>query len=427
MVALPSRSTAAVPTVSVPAWTRFLVTDRWACQDTALTPADRQRLDSRTVSNRVAIRQLHEGIEIETNSYVGVLPLDGFILHITPRISPRDLMRMIDYCFDVSSIHLMQDMGFVHASHSVPTDLLVSAFLREVQRLLSAGLLREYVERQDDLMTKRGRIRFQELARRPCRAVFSLPCRYEERSADVFLNRLLLTVVQRFATCASSPQLRRAAHRTEEQMSQLCNALTVGKDSFVTAISGLNRLSRRYEKALTLAALLYEGVSPDQDMPETRRFTAFLLNMNSLFEHFIGRLLEEFRPPGISLVYQESIPSLYRLGEREYRHPRPDFMLFDNRGRCTRVVDAKYKFLDEREVDSGDLYQLTVYALATQPRRAVALYPGEGGSRREYEFRGLDSTATVVFRSVNLDEVWAILDGPDRLERGRSMVSALLE
>ncbi len=427
MGARPLRSSYAVPTVTVPAWTRFLVTDSWACQDTALTSADRQRLDSRAIANRVAIRQLREGLEIETNSYVGVLPLDGFTLHITPKINALDLMRMIDYCFDISTIHLMQDIGFVHVSHTVPTDLLVSAFIREVQRLLSAGLIREYVERQDDLMTKRGRIRFQELARRPCRAVFSLPCRYEDRSADVLLNQLLLAVVQLSAICASSPQLRRAAHRTEEQMSQLCSTLTVGKDSFEAAIDGLNRLSHRYEKALILASLLHESVSPDQSMPETRRFSAFLLDMSSLFERFVGRLLEEFRPPGTSLVYQESIPSLYRLGERRYRHPRPDFMLFDSEERCTRVIDAKYKFLDERDVDAGDLYQLTVYALATQPRRAVALYPGKTGSSREYEFQGLESKAAVVFRSVNLDEVWEILDGPGRLERGRSMVSALLE
>lgn len=417
----------AVPTVVVPAWTRLLIADGWAREDTALTPADRQRLGSQQMANRVTIRELREGLEIETNSYVGVLPLDGFTLHITPRIGPRDLMRMVDYYFDVSTIHVMKDIGLVHASHSVATDLLVSAFIREVQRLLSAGLLRDYVERQDDLMTKRGRIQFQELARRPCRSVFALPCRYEDRSADVFLNRLLLTVVHIAAVCASSPRLKRAAYRTEEQMSQLCSVLTIAKDSFEAAIDGLNRLNRRYEKALTLARLLYDSVSPDQNMPETRRFTAFLLDMNSLFERFIGRLLEEFRPPGTSLVCQESIPSLYRVGERQFKHPRPDFMLLDGQGECVRVVDSKYKFLDERSVDAGDLYQLTVYALATQSRKAVALYPGEPGSCREFEFQGIESKATVAFRSVNLDEVWAILDGPNRLDKGRGMVSALLE
>lgn len=414
------------PVLKVPAWTRRTFTGVVAGGDSALPAKDRQRLDRPSLLGRVTVRELREGLEIETNSYVGVLPLTEFTLHITPRIGPHDLMQMVDYCFDVGKVHMSADMGAVHADTSLATtDLLVLAFLSEVQCLLTAGLFREYVEQAHDLQTVRGRIQFSELASRP-RLGMTLPCRYEDLSGDTFLNQLLLAAVRIAADCASSFRLKRYARRIEEQMSQVCSPISVTGSSFATAISGLTRLNRRYHKALELGWLLYDSVIPDQSGSKVRSFTGFLIDMNRLYERFAGRLLEEFCPPGMTVVFQRSIKSLFRTRERQYKYGRPDFMLMDSECRCVCVVDAKYKFLDECYVDSGDLYQLTVYGLATGSRKAIALYPGRSGHSRQFDFQGLDVKSTVVFRSLDMAKVWQVLSSEDRVAEGQRMVAELL-
>jgi len=80
-------------------------------------------------------------------------------------------------------------------------------------------------------------------------------------------------------------------------------------------------------------------------------------------------------------------------------------------------------------VASGDPYQLTVYGLAdtTGAAKVVALYPGEGSGNSEYLFRTRgEGPLPSAFRAVRLRNVWEVLDGPQRKERGENLVRGLL-
>lgn len=81
---------------------------------------------------------------------------------------------------------------------------------------------------------------------------------------------------------------------------------------------------------------------------------------------------------------QTRIASLYETisGDRAPRQP-PDFVILGRDGEHLCIVYAKHKFYDDcRAVQSGDLYQLTVYGMAASTRsvRVVALYPGRESS-----------------------------------------------
>jgi 5-methylcytosine-specific restriction endonuclease McrBC regulatory subunit McrC len=109
--------------------------------------------------------------------------------------------------------------------------------------------------------------------------------------------------------------------------------------------------------------------------------SSFLLNMNTVFERFVGRYLREHAPSDVTVQSQHSRSDVYEMvaSHRGWRSPgiRPDFVL-RRLGVPFAVADAKYKELTTQPPSTSDLYQLTVYGLAynmPEPRNVFLLHP----------------------------------------------------
>jgi len=106
------------------------------------------------------------------------------------------------------------------------------------------------------------------------------------------------------------------------------------------------------------------------------------------------RLLRDTLPPEAEVRYQQPLPPFYRpLDPLNCDVPqlRPDFMVSRSDGSRWLVADAKYKDYESRDISPGDLYQMTVYLLASGARRGLLLYPSAeqpaGGLRVDKGYR----------------------------------------
>lgn len=414
--------------IVAPAWTTHVfVAPSNTRMARGLSEKDRAIAASLAESGRVKMVELREGIQIETRSFVGIIPFDTFSLHITPRVSSTDMVRMIDYSFRAEASRMGDRYGSVAVDSVLPSDIVIAALLGEIRYLLRRGLVRQYVEYQDTVPFCRGRIQFNALVSQAGPAV-ALPCIYEDHTSNVLLNQVLLASAKLCCEEAVSPYLRATAFRLVEQLGANCSFSIGGPIEYREIISGLTRLTKHYRPAIELSCLLHDSLIPDAEGSKARRFPAFLVDMNRVFERFVGGLLMEFSPPGIYVFPQDPIPTPYSTDGSLPPHPRPDFVLREENGGICRVLDAKYKFLDNRSIDIGDLYQLTIYGLAVGADRVVALYPGSGNRDSEYAFRGSCGARTsVISRAVNLSEIWRILDSPERSAEGRRLVERLIK
>jgi len=134
------------------------------------------------------------------------------------------------------------------------------------------------------------------------------------------------------------------------------------------AVSNPDRRNARYEPAHRLAFLILTGLAlSDLHSATDRGVSAFMLNMNTIFERFVSTLvanaLAETRlktSPQLSfkaVVIDEST-------SRAYSTIRPDLVITDTHSGAAVPVDIKYKLYATKKFASTDVYQLFTYAYA---------------------------------------------------------------
>lgn len=141
-----------------------------------------------------------------------------------------------------------------------------------------------------------------------------------------------------------------------------------------------HRLNEHYRPALILARLLLDQLS-FSGTAGSNPFVAFLVDMDWLFERYLGVVLKRAAGAwGVQVVEQE----YYALDHTGRLSVRPDIVLY-RQGRPQLVVDAKYK-LDEAR---GDLYQMLAYCHAVGLNKGILVYPaGETAPAGALAIRG---------------------------------------
>src|SRR4051794_34440294 len=132
--------------------------------------------------------------------------------------------------------------------------------------------------------------------------------------------------------------------------------------------------------------MLLDNLGPDEELQAGRvGLRSFLVDMSSLFERFVERMLRCAIGSAGTGAAQQSASIFWRpdLGKR-YAHVRPDFLVQPTgESRRRLAVDAKYKRYDGRSAAAGDLTQAFLYAYAYRdpadatPPRAVLVHPSE--------------------------------------------------
>ncbi len=258
-------------------------------------------------------------------------------------------------------------------------EILISLFTRDLIDAVRQGMPRRYVGREDDLPALRGKLdtvrQFSVLAASPQR----LACRYDELSSDILLNRIMKAAVDR---------LRRVAIRPENQRRLAELALSYADISPIPAKDipwdavHLDRTNERWRSLLSMARFLLGDRHQTTSMGEQQGFS-LLFEMNTLFEHYVGRLLRRaltgspFRvhlQGGRLFCLQDAV-----TGRRTFQ-TKPDILIKCD-GKIVHIIDTKWKRIGskvddpKRGVSQADVYQMMAYGQIYQCDRLTLLYP----------------------------------------------------
>jgi 5-methylcytosine-specific restriction enzyme subunit McrC len=335
-----------------------------------------------SVEERDAVRRLHPGIRIEPtlgfegrydltpDQRIGLICLPTMVVEVRPKVPMPSVLFLVSYACDAASWFAHQpefsrDLDLV--------EMIAIMLAKMVQQATRRGLLNGYQSEDEPLQAPRGRILFDEQIRRRLGHTPPIEVRHDVFTADILENRLLQAAL---ATMSRIPLRSKVTHRELARAQRLFGS--VKRIQFLPAAVPdviFTRLNHHYQSAISLATFVLRSASLELGAGSAQG-SAFLIDMNAVFERFLRTALREAlgidpssfpeRPPQTSLDVAGLVPL------------KPDLCLLDRRA-IVWVGDAKYKRLPVGGYRNADLYQLLAYSIALSLPGGTLVYAADEG------------------------------------------------
>jgi 5-methylcytosine-specific restriction enzyme subunit McrC len=334
-----------------------------------------------TVPQRDALRALVPRLSISpapasvdryiltNDSTVGAAGVGDLLVELQPKVGLAPVLFLVSYALDPRG---WRDAPAPLATGSL-TEAVVALFGRTLADALRPGLLHGYRSQDEALTTVRGSIRFGDQMRRHAGLPLPVEVRYDDFTPDVLENRLLRTAVD----VIGRMRLRHSAsHLTAARLHQQLAGITPLPLDRTPPEPLWTRLNERYRPAVALARLIIASGGLEARLGR-QNASAFLLDMNQVFESFVRVALRE----ALRLT-PTSFPAPDRsrrtwLDEQRRIELLPDLSWWAG-STCLFVGDCKYK-RPAGSIPNADVYQMLAYLTAYRLDAGLLLYArGDG-------------------------------------------------
>ncbi len=319
---------------------------------------------------------IHNGIRLK--QYVGIIQVDRLTIEILPKTDKntnannwrRLLLSMLKACGRIKAY----SSGFasVKKQNLNLLDVYFDLFLSEVEGLLRRGLVKKYRKKTGNLNVMKGKLEFSGNIRENTIHKERFYTSHQVYDHDHLLNQVIsyaLSVVEVFSGGSYLfDRCKRALFWFPETSNVRLNRKKL--DSIV-----LNRKTKPYADALSLARLIILNYSPDISVGR-EKMISLLFDMNKLWEEFVfietkkALFEEEFVVRG-----QDSRPFI------SHNFLKPDITI-THKSDPSRVyvIDTKWKQPKGRSAAVSDLRQMYAYGRFWNAKKTILLYPGESSS-----------------------------------------------
>ena len=305
--------------------------------------------------------------KLTASHFVGTIVLDGISILIRPKVPLENLFYMLTYAYDLPEFRKEE----TQLSESEDLfEFVVDIFLKQVGRLVRAGLYKSYIDRSENQNYLRGRLQMSQHLHQNSIHKARFFQGINEYTADVLENQILLYTLHQLSFLDFREQL--LTNRTRR-------AAAAFHDVSLTPITPkqcdqivYTRLNGRYRSAIHLAKLLLQHLSVEEHNGQTP-FAAYMFNMNQVFELFVARYLEDFfaNHPNLSVEIQDDIWLDIEQNEKGF----PDIVLYRDH-RPALVLDTKYKQF-KKQPSPADRNQMLVYCHALDLNRGLLIFADE--------------------------------------------------
>jgi 5-methylcytosine-specific restriction enzyme subunit McrC len=316
---------------------------------------------------------------LANSSYVGVLAYGDHRISFKPKFD-LNVIFMLPFLQDIGLFKVDYESKVNLDTGDCFFDFLGVLFVHEIDPILERGLLKRYVNKEENLRFLKGRLLIGRDIQANLGFKPQMYCSYYDLTYDNLENRLVLRALNLLIPLLSdSTEIEKTKLRLLEAQNQLLQEVTLdpGLGSIDCDMVRLDRLNERYSDILHLARLILEQSFINSTADGSVSGFNFLVDMNKLYEHFVTEIIRQIvneHYPEFTVRAQYSLKDLDRQGKLT---TKPDIVLMRN-GKVQVIIDAKYKF----DLTNTDAYQMIAYSLAMPNSRISCLiYPREINSR----------------------------------------------
>lgn len=302
---------------------------------------------------------------LTSQGWVGYIPLtDDFHISLVPKVPIRNLFGMLEYAYRLA-FEILEGLADSEAIAELYERLALILAKRVLDRV-RRGLYRSYVGEIENLPYVRGRIDVLAHVRTPTRVL--LPCHFEDHTADLEENQILLWTLTRILESGICTE-RSLSHIRQARRALQGFATTCSFSPEKCVDRLYNRLNQDYKPLHALCRFFLEHTGPTH-RTGARRMLPVLVDMERLFELFVVEWLKRHIPARYSVRGQETVH--FQMGATVSINI--DITIDDmSTGRTLAVLDTKYKAPEQPA--PSDIQQVVAYAEAKSCQRAVLIYP----------------------------------------------------
>ncbi|MGB3654850.1 MAG: restriction endonuclease [Rivularia sp. (in: cyanobacteria)] len=302
--------------------------------------------------------------QLKAKGWVGYIPLtDKLALKINPKVSIKNLFVMLEYAYNLKSFRCLEGLMNCDSLEGFYNNLayiLAQLILERVRK----GLYCSYLSKTQQLAYVRGRLNVLETIKKPWNV--KPLCHYQERTADIKENQILLWtlfLISRSSLCSQkvSTIIRKAYHTLQP-------LVTLQPFSSEDCLRlNYKRSNQDYSLLHYLCRFFLENTTPVYKNGNFKMLP-FLVNMASLYELFIAEWLKVHLPSNLIMKSQE------RVNIAKYLHFKIDLLLYDiSTAKPRYILDTKYKTPDSPSAD--DVAQVVAYAVSKNCSEVILIYP----------------------------------------------------
>lgn len=327
-----------------------------------------------TVHNNEYFDVLHNGLRFK--QYVGVIQVDGLLVHIHPKADKDDsndkwkdvLLQMLKACGKIKA----QTAGNANLKkqHINLLEIYFEYFLKEVDQLLHAGLVKKYRTETSNVKALKGKLDFAGNIRHNLIHKERFYTTHQIYDANHKMHQVLAHALDIVGQFTRATRLNDKCRRTQLAFPEVDKI----KPSFQLLESiKINRKTAPYERALELAKLIILNYSPDINHGQ-QKMMALLFDMNVLWEEYVLKSLKKY-----SINHTEEDWHITGQESKTFyssqRTIRPDIVL--RKGGETIIIDTKWKRPTNKVASIEDLRQMYAYARFWKTNKVILLYPGD--------------------------------------------------
>jgi 5-methylcytosine-specific restriction enzyme subunit McrC len=310
---------------------------------------------------------------IRSRGWIGhVSAGENLLVRILPKVPVSNLFRMLEVAYGLQSFRFLDGDTEIESIEDL-YERIVSILSRRVLDRSRKGLYRSYISESDELPYVRGRIDSVATSLNIMTGVPRVACQYEEQTADLEDNRLLLWTLHQ----VRRQSLGRESVRRELDLARraLAGTISLKRCRASDCVRRLyNRLNSDYAPMHGLCRFILEQSGPGIEHGD-RSFVPFELNMPYLFESFVAEWLRLNSPPGLTVRCKHNA---YVQANFEMRITVDILLLNEATQSPVAVLDTKYKIADHP--NESDIHQIGFYAHEIGVKHALLVYPSPAGA-----------------------------------------------
>ncbi len=322
-------------------------------------------------NNEVFIFWDHQERAYTASYVIGAQIVNGEPVVVTPKFPKVDYLRMLDYCLKsgIESDSFSKIYGIDLSGRKIKTNafrtnvlspLLVTHYLSVLKALVSQGLKKGYIRKEENIKKVKGKVLLLQNDRKNIinKRFDRIICNFQEYSTDIPENRLL----KRALLFSKHVICQMQNHETFTEITHSLNKClaafeNVSDQILISEVYTIkeNKLYKNYSEAIHLAKMILKkfdySISKASETQEEHEVPPFWIDMPLLYEHYVlGKLKEKNN----TIWYQKN-----------YASGIPDFLMPNEK----IILDTKYKDTDRHNFDLDNIRQLSGYARDKQLRK----------------------------------------------------------